>query len=89
MSKAIDQISPETIAAIESQAKLAGLSVDDYLKSLMPNGNGIENETREDRPLYETAAPQELAKAIREWAESHDSNAPAISLESLRRENLY
>ena len=87
MNQIIEKISPETIALIESQAKLAGLSVDDYLKSLIPNGNGIEND--EPKPLYETATPQELADAITQWAESHDSNAPAIPLESLRRENLY
>ncbi len=87
MSQTVEQISPETLAMIESQARLAGLSVDDYLKSLMPHGNG--NENGKDRPLYETATPRELADAITEWAESHDSNAPAIPLESLRRENLY
>ncbi len=87
MSKVADKISPETIAMIESQAKLAGLSIDDYLKSLMPNGNG--KQQREERPLYETATPEERANAIREWAESHKSDAPAIPLESLRRENLY
>lgn len=90
MSQTVEQISPETLAMIESQARLAGLSVDDYLKSLMPHGigdgNGHENG---QRPLYETATPKELADAITEWAESHDSNAPAIPLESLRRENLY
>lgn len=87
MSKVIDQISPETVALIESQAKLAGLSIDEYLKSLMPNGNGTGEG--DERPLYETATPQEYADAITEWANSHSSTAPAITLESLRRENLY
>ena len=87
MNKTMEQISPETIALIESQAKLAGLSIDDYLKSLMPNGIG--NENLEERPLYETATPQELAEAISKWAKSHAADAPAIPLESLRREDLY
>lgn len=87
MNKSIEQISPETIALIESQAKLAGLSIDDYLKTLMPSGKG--NEDLEDRPLHETATPQELANAISKWAKSHSSDAPAIPLESLRREDLY
>ncbi len=87
MNKTLEQISPETIELIESQAKLAGLSIDDYLKSLMPNGK--ENENVEDRLLYETATPQELANAISKWAKSHSSDAPAIPLESLRREELY
>ena len=91
MSKTIEKVSHETLVMIESQAKLNGLSVDDYLKSLMPNGNGDGNmnENGEDRPLHETATPQELADAITKWAESHTSDAPPIPLESLRRENLY
>lgn len=87
MNRIIDQISPETIALIESQAKLAGLSIDKYLKSLMPNGYGKENA--EERPLYETATPQELAEAIREWAESHEHNSPGLTLEDVSRESIY
>ncbi|CAN5531426.1 hypothetical protein BH10ACI3_BH10ACI3_27540 [soil metagenome] len=81
------EISTETAAIIESQAKLVGLSVDDYLKSLMPNGtvNGINKE----RPLYETATPQELAAAITAWAESHDQNSPGLGLEDVSRESIY
>lgn len=83
MNTTIEQIKPETIAMIESQAKLAGLSVDDYLRSLIPHENGNE------RPLHETATPEELSDAYLEWAGSHDPNIPPIPLEALRRESLY
>ena len=89
MSQAVEQISPETLLMIESQARLAGLSVDDYLKSLMPNGNGNGNENGQQRPLYETATPKELAAAIVEWAESHDQNSPGLTLEDVSRESIY
>ncbi len=38
MNTSLGQIKPETIAAIESLAGLSGLSVDDYLRSLLPPG---------------------------------------------------
>ena len=81
------EISAETATIIESQAKLVGLSVDDYLKSLMPGGNG--NRTSDERPLYETATPQELAAAITAWAESHDQNSPGLTLDDVSRESIY
>ena len=36
MNSTLDEITPETIALIESQAKNLGLSVDDYLRRLLP-----------------------------------------------------
>ena len=85
MNQIVEQINPETIALIESQARLAGLSIDDYLKSLMPNGT----ENAEERPLYETATPQERADAYLAWVEGHKSDAPALALEDISRETIY
>lgn len=83
MNQIVEQINPETIALIESQARLAGLSIDDYLRSLIPHKNSS------NRPLYETCPPEELSKAFVDWAESHDSNAPALALEDIDRETIY
>ena len=41
------------------------------------------------RPLYETATPEELAQAFREWAESHDRNTPMLSDYAVSRESIY
>ena len=49
MNQTVDQISPETLSMIESQARLAGLSADAYLKSLIPNGNGTEKNVHDAR----------------------------------------
>ncbi len=38
MNTTIDQIKPETIALIESQAANLGLSIDEYLRRLLPTG---------------------------------------------------
>ena len=85
MSQTVEQIDPETLAMIESQAKLKGLLVDDYLKSLMHNGNS----NSEPEPHYETATPQERADAYLAWAEGHKSKAPALALEDISRETIY
>jgi len=50
------------------------------LKRLGPHG---------EPPLYETATPEELARARMKWVEENKSEGPPIPLESLLRENLY
>jgi hypothetical protein len=67
MTKIIEQIKPETLLVIEKQANFFGLSIDDYLKSLLPeneknmslkgnsNDDNFEadmNEFAEDLPTY-------------------------------------
>jgi hypothetical protein len=44
-----------------------------------------------ERPFYETATPEERAKAFREWAESHrtDEDSPILSDEAISRESIY
>ena len=83
MNQVVEQIGEGTAALIKKQADANGLSVDDYLKQLM---NG---ESHDDENYDSDLTPTERARLFREWAESHDTNAPPIPLESLRRENLY
>ena len=42
-----------------------------------------------ERPFYETATPEERAKAFREWAESHPRHQPYLSDEAISRESIY
>ena len=83
MNQTIEQIKPETVRMIESKAKLAGLSIDEYLKGLVTNNNGHE------APFYETATPEELVEEFLDWARSHDPNIPALSLEDISRDSIY
>lgn len=41
------------------------------------------------RPFYETATPEEKAKAFRKWAESHSQDTPILSDEAISRETIY
>lgn len=80
MSSILDQIKPETAEIIAAEAQARGLSVDDYLKSLLPERNGAA-----ERPLYETATT-EWVGAFRQWAASHQA-LPVIADDS--RESIY
>jgi len=42
-----------------------------------------------ERPLYETATPNQLSQAFREWADSHDRNTPLLSDYAVSRESMY
>lgn len=82
MHSVLNQIKAETAEMIVAQARARGLSVDDYLRSLLPPTNGEGQE----KPLYETATHEEWAKAFRDWASSHPI-LPVIADD--RRETIY
>ena len=83
MNQIIEDIKPETIALIEAQAKIAGLSVDEYLRNLV--GNGMDARQAVPAPLTR----EERITALHEWAASHDPNIPALALEDISRETIY
>ena len=83
MNQTIEQIKPETIALIESQAKIAGLSVDEYLRNLVQHGNAAQ------QPVHKSLTPEERLAALHEWASNHDPNIPALALEDISRETIY
>lgn len=82
MHSVLNHIKAETAEMIAAQARALGLSVDDYLRSLLPPANGGAGE----KPLYETATPEEWANAFRDWAASHPF-LPVIADDS--RETIY
>jgi hypothetical protein len=77
-------VKPETAALIEKVFKSRGLSLDDVLQNALehqPNGT--------IKHFQETATPQEWSEALRSFAAKFASDAPDISDEALRRENIY
>jgi hypothetical protein len=81
------QVSPETAALLSARARVQGLSEEEYLRSLLLNGNAKE-PTRE-RHFQETATPEEWIAALDEWVKSHDPNTPGLSIEDVSRETIY
>lgn len=83
MNVTAEQISSETIALIELQARLAGMPVDYYLRSLLSNQNGKE------KPRRDTRSREERMKAFDAWVDSHKSDAPALAPEDIGRDTIY
>ena len=81
MSSILNKIKPETAEMIAAEARGRGLSVDDFLKSLLPGTNGEAG-----KPLYQTATPEEWVQAFHQWAASH-AVLPVIADDS--RESIY
>lgn len=86
MNGILEQVKPETATMIAHLANARNLSIDDFLRSILPLDEiGVE----EEKPLYETATPAELAQAFLAWANSHDRNSPGLTLEGVSRETIY
>lgn len=82
MSSILEQIKPETAEMIVAEARARGLSVDDYLRTLLPPTNG----GNEGISLHQSATPEEWVRAFREWAAGH-SFLSAVADDS--RESIY
>jgi hypothetical protein len=70
----------ELIGAVKPHAKFELEKLGDTI-ILRPADKG--------RPFWQRATPQQRAEMFRKWAEMPRPPVPDISLESLRRENLY
>lgn len=63
MSAILEDVKPETAAKIAAQARMRGLSVDEYLKSLLPD----ELDQSEEKSL----SPAAKVTLWREWVTNH------------------
>jgi hypothetical protein len=77
----IDQL---TAARLQAQADAQGLTLDALLRSITEMWNGTH-----DKSFYETAPPEERARAVEEWANQHRSSAPPLSDEAISRDSIY
>lgn len=81
------ELKPETEARAVEQAKARGISVQDFLASVIEGKlNGGEGSLATERS-DDTMTPEERARAWEEWAASHDPHTPVILDDS--REVIY
>ena len=74
MSSTLDQIKPDTAEKIAMEARARGLSVDEYIRSLLPRANGIDLKAR---GIDETQA-EDLRVRLNTFAE--DWNRPEADI---------
>lgn len=82
----VDQNTALTLERLKEKAALQGVTVDSLIRPLVENGS---NGSKEEKPFYETATPEEWAKAFLEWANSHSYDTPGLTLEDVSRESIY
>ncbi|HZO86989.1 MAG TPA: hypothetical protein VFB38_01520 [Chthonomonadaceae bacterium] len=47
------------------------------------------SSSRQERPFYETATPEEWERAFLEWTEGHNTLTPLLPSEAFERESIY
>ncbi len=82
MHAPLEEIKPETVEILATQAKARGLSVDEYLKSLL----GVTNGERPPASVAEKT-PDEKARAWEDWVASHSVSVSHFVDDS--RESIY
>jgi hypothetical protein len=82
MSSILDQIKPDTAETIAAEARARGLSVDDYLKSLLPQSNGDYGSVYESK-----LSLTEVDQLLDELAEGGDNLMPLPS--DFSRKDIY
>lgn len=82
------ELTPEQEARLRQEATRQGLETEEYARRLFTNVLSLQVTQEEFR--WEVASPQERVDAFRAMIDSIAKfNAPSISLEALRRENMY
>lgn len=77
----VDQL---TAVILKAKAEAKGLTIADWLRSL------AEHEPPVQQPsFFETASPEERAKAVEQWASHQRSAAPLLSADAISRDLIY
>ena len=76
----VDQL---TAVILKAKAEAKGVTISDWLRSL------AENEAIPQTTFFETASPEERAKAVENWANRQRSTAPPLSDEAISRDTIY
>jgi hypothetical protein len=80
MSSILDQIKPDTAETIAAEARARGVSVDEYLKSLIQRPNGIDLSARGIAETQAADLRARLKTFAEDWerpeADIYDENPP-------------
>jgi hypothetical protein len=87
------ELTPELAREILAAAAARGISVEEFLESVaesQQDDSPTSPQTAIDENHFQlTATPEEWSRALREWADSHISDAPPLSDYAVSRESIY
>jgi hypothetical protein len=87
------ELTPELAKEILAAAAARGISVEEFLESVARNqqdDSPSSPQTAIDEEHFQLkATPEEWSRALREWADSHISDAPPLSDYAVSRESIY
>ena len=87
------ELTPELARQILNAAAARGVSAEEFLESVLENtreGSPASPQPAIDPEHFQlTATPEEWSRALREWADSHISDAPPLSDDAVSRESIY
>ena len=86
MIAVLEQIKPETAELLATEAEARHLSVDEYLRSLLPHSNGAA-KTETEKEEKEELTPQEKARRWVEFVEKYSVRVGHFVDDS--RESVY
>jgi hypothetical protein len=80
MSSLFDQIKPDTAETSTAEARVRGLSIDEYLTSLLPRANGTDLEARGIDEIQAADLRARLKTFTEDWnrpeADIYDEDPP-------------
>ena len=78
------ELNQEVEVRLTAQAAAQGLAVEAYLEGIIESLAGPHV-----LHFQETSTPEEWARALVEWSESHGRSTPLLSDEAISRESIY
>jgi hypothetical protein len=87
------ELTPELAKEILAAAAARGVSVEEFLESVVKeqeDDSPSTSKTAIDEEHFQlTATPEEWSQALHEWADGHTSTAPPLSDYAISRESIY
>lgn len=78
------ELSPESEAALKTQAQARGLTLEEWLIEL-----ANEHSAPASIAHLQRTDPKEWSRQFDEWVNGHDPNLPVLSDEAMSRESIY
>lgn len=77
-------VDQRTAVILRAKAEAQGVTIADWLRSLAETEMPIQQPS-----FFETASPEERAKAVEQWVNRQTATAPPLSDDAISRDGIY